>query len=107
MSPDFKSFNSVAALRKNVGFIVLLLFLTITFALLAGGELAGSVSYVKLGSALSSLPNLSNCRSTKAGGVVGVITAFVAYYVGLSELLTAEDMAIVRLPIGVFPKRVD
>jgi len=82
-------FLFVAALRKNVGFIALLGFLTITFALLAGGELAGSVS------------------STKAGGVLGVITAFIAYYVGLSELLTAEDMAVVRLPIGVFPKRVD
>lgn len=45
--------------------------------------------------------------STKAGGVTGVITAFIAYYIGLSELLAAEDMAVVRLPLGIFPKRVD
>jgi succinate-acetate transporter protein len=43
---------------------------------------------------------------TKAGGVLGVITAFIAYYIGLSELLAAEDMAIIHLPLGVFPKRV-
>lgn len=36
-----------------------------------------------------------------------MITAFVAYYIGVSELLAAEDMAIVRLPLGIFPKRVD
>jgi succinate-acetate transporter protein len=107
MPSESKSFDSIAALRKNVGFITLFLFLTITFALLAGGELAGSVSYVRLSYVLSSISNLSICRSTKAGGVVGVITAFVAYYVGLSELLTAEDMAVVRLPLGIFPKRVD
>jgi len=79
----------VAALRKNIGFIVLLGFLTITFAALAAGEFTGSAG------------------ATKAGGALGVITAFIAYYVGLSELLAAEDMAVARLPLGVFPKRVD
>ncbi|KAF9470831.1 hypothetical protein BDN70DRAFT_888715 [Pholiota conissans] len=82
-------FLLIAALRKNVGFILLFAFLTVTFAALAAGELAASVN------------------STKAGGVLGVITAFIAYYVGLSELLTSEDMAVVRLPLGIFPKRVD
>jgi len=82
-------FLLIAALRKNIGFIALFLFLTITFALLAGGEFTGSLTV------------------TKAGGVLGVITAFIAYYVGLSELLTAEDMAVARLPLGIFPKRVD
>jgi hypothetical protein len=82
-------FFFIAALRKNVGFIVLFAFLTITFALLAAAEFSGKVSVAK------------------AGGATGVITAFVAYYVGLSELLASEDMAVVRLPLGVFPKRVD
>ncbi|KAF8960658.1 Gpr1 family protein [Flammula alnicola] len=82
-------FLLIATLRKNVGFIALFACLTITFALLAAGELAASVN------------------STKAGGALGVITAFIAYYVGLSELLSAEDMVVVNLPIGVFPKRVD
>jgi succinate-acetate transporter protein len=79
----------IAALRKNIGFIALFAFLTLTFACLAAGELAVSTG------------------ATKAGGALGVITAFIAYYVGLSELLAAEDMAVTRLPIGVFPKRVD
>jgi succinate-acetate transporter protein len=82
-------FFLIAALRKNIGFIVLFFFLTLTFVLLAAGTFTSMVSV------------------TKAGGATGVITAFVAYYVGLSELLGAEDMTVVQLPIGVFPKRVD
>ncbi|KAF8908173.1 Gpr1 family protein [Gymnopilus junonius] len=78
-----------ASLRKNWGFISLFGCLTITFALLAAGEFTGSV------------------MSVKAGGGFGAITAFIAYYVGLSELLASEDMVVLRLPIGVFPKRVD
>ena len=50
---------------------------------------------------------MSSSSTQKAGGVFGTITAFIAYYVGLSELLASEDMAVVRLPLGVFPKRVD
>lgn len=42
------------------------------------------------------------CSVTQAGGAFGAITAFVAYYVGLSELLASEDMTVVNLPIGVF-----
>ena len=33
----------------------------------------------------------------KAGGGMGVITAFVAYYVGLADLLAADG---VMLPLG-------
>ena len=43
---------------------------------------------------------------TKAGGIFGALTAFIAYYIGLSELLSSEDMAIIRLPLGMFAKRV-
>jgi succinate-acetate transporter protein len=82
-------FFFIVALRKNIGFIALFGFLTLTFALLAAGALSPSVN------------------ATKAGGITGVITACVAYYIGLSELLAAEDMAVVRLPLGIFPKRVD
>jgi uncharacterized protein len=38
----------------------------------------------------------------KAGGALGIITALIAYYIGLSELLAAEKAAVVALPIGVF-----
>lgn len=43
---------------------------------------------------------------TRAGGGLGVATAFIAYYIGLSELLAAEDQAVFHLPLGVFPKRI-
>jgi succinate-acetate transporter protein len=43
---------------------------------------------------------------TKAGGIFGALTAFIAYYIGLSELLSSEDVAIVHLPLGIIPKRI-
>jgi len=79
-------FLLIAALRKNVGFIVLLALLTITFALLAAGMLAASTS------------------CSKAGGGTGVVTAFVAYYCGLSDLLASEELAVVNFPLGHFRK---
>jgi uncharacterized protein len=79
----------IVALRKSLSFILLFGFLTLTFLLLAIAEFTGMTII------------------TKAGGGFGVITAFIAYYIGLSELLAAEDMAVARLPLGVFPKRVD
>lgn len=79
----------IVSLRKSLSFILLFGFLTVTFALLAAGEFA-EMTIV-----------------TKAGGGFGVITALIAYYIGLSELLAAEDMAVARLPLGAFPKRVD
>ncbi|KAJ2919392.1 hypothetical protein MD484_g1035, partial [Candolleomyces efflorescens] len=81
-------FFLIAALRKSIAFIALFGFLTVTFLVLAIGDFVISANV------------------TKAGGVLGVITAFIAYYIGLSELLAAEDMAIIHLPLGVFPKRV-
>jgi succinate-acetate transporter protein len=42
----------------------------------------------------------------KAGGYIGIVTAGVAYYCGLSEMLTADD--IIQLPIGkLAPRRLD
>lgn len=42
----------------------------------------------------------------RVGGIFGVITAFIAYYIGLSELLAAEEQAVISLPLGVFTRRV-
>jgi succinate-acetate transporter protein len=39
---------------------------------------------------------------TTAGGAFGIITAFIAYYIGLSDLLAAERAAVVGLPTGGF-----
>ncbi|TFK34619.1 Gpr1 family protein [Crucibulum laeve] len=82
-------FLLIAALRKNIAFITLFAFLAITFILLAAGEFTASAG------------------ATKAGGALGAITAMVAYYIGLSELLATEEMPIVRLPLGVFNRRLD
>ncbi|KAF5310284.1 hypothetical protein D9619_010496 [Psilocybe cf. subviscida] len=80
---------TIASLRKTASFIALFGFLTVTFACLAAGDLARAQG------------------ATKARGALGVITAFFAYYIGLSELLAAEDMAVAHLPFGVFLKRGD
>jgi len=41
-------------------------------------------------------------RLTNAGGAVGIITAMIAYYIGVSEILEAETNPIMVLPRGVF-----
>jgi len=42
--------------------------------------------------------------ATKAGGVLGVITAFIAFYIGLSELLAAEAFPVFTMPLGTIKK---
>jgi len=78
----------IAALRRNIAFIALLTFLTITFAILAVAEFTGKSTMAK------------------AGGALGVITALIAFYCSLSELLIREE-SYVMLPLGVLPKRTD
>ncbi|KXN85625.1 Ammonia transport outward protein 2 [Leucoagaricus sp. SymC.cos] len=79
----------IASLRKNISFILLFGFLTITFGCLAGGEWTNHVA------------------TTKAGGILGCITALIAYYIGLADMLNAEDQAIVTLPLGAFSKKIN
>jgi len=74
------------SLRKSIAFIALFGFLTLTFALLAAGTWTGKLHVIK------------------AGGALGIVTAFIAYYVGLAELLAGEELAIVRLPLGAFKR---
>lgn len=76
----------IAALRKNVGFIALLGFLWVTFLLLAVSKFTGSVA----------------CNT--AGGAFGIITAFIAYYCALSELLVFEE-SYFMMPLGGIAKR--
>ena len=71
-----------------MGLISLFFFLTLTFMLLAIGEFMGSNSV------------------HKAGGGFGILTALIAYYVGLAELLI-RDESWFTLPLGVIPKRLD
>ncbi|KAF9463749.1 FUN34 transmembrane protein [Collybia nuda] len=81
------AFYGIAALGKHWAFVALFGFLTVTYACLAAGEFNNSLN------------------ATKAGGVLGVITAFIAYYIGLSELLATEAQPIVRLPLGIIHRK--
>jgi len=76
----------IASLRSSIGLIAVFFFLTITFLLLAVGDWAVS----------------SGCHT--AGGALGIVTAFIAYYVGLAGLLT-PDTAFFVLPVGQIPTR--
>jgi len=73
-----------AVIRKNIAYTALLSSLSVAFACLAAGEFSQSL------------------KVAKAGGVFGIITALIAYYIGLSEMLAAEQRAIVTLPLGVW-----
>ncbi|KAF8147840.1 FUN34 transmembrane protein [Crassisporium funariophilum] len=77
-------FLLIGALRRNWGFIVFLTFWAITFVLLAAGEFTARSGVLK------------------AGGALGIVTSLCAFYVGLAELLTSQDTAIFRLPLGGF-----
>ncbi|KAF8266383.1 GPR1/FUN34/yaaH family-domain-containing protein [Lactarius quietus] len=70
----------IGSLRKSIGLTALFFFLTLTFLVLGVAEL---VKKDNIG---------------KAGGYLGIITALIAFYCGLSELLTADD--IFQLPLG-------
>ncbi|ETW78445.1 putative acetate transporter [Heterobasidion irregulare TC 32-1] len=78
-------FFLLASLRRSAGFISLFVMLTLTFMLLAISKF------------------LDKPLVGKAGGGTGVVTAFIAYYCGMCELLTAEDFF--TLPIGRIPPR--
>lgn len=88
MSSYSRPARSIASLRRNAALIALFGFLTITFMLLAIADFYGNVTI------------------TKAGGAFGVITAFIAYYTALGEILRPDDSWF-TLPLGHIPKRLD
>ncbi|KAF8502690.1 Gpr1 family protein [Russula emetica] len=77
----------VGSLRKSIGLSALFFFLTTTFLVLAIGFLNKKVNVIKI------------------GGYFGVITALIAYYCGLAEMLTPND--IITLPTGKHNARLD
>jgi len=77
-------FLLLVSLRKSIAFIALFASLTLTFALLTAAEFLGNASFAK------------------GGGAIGVITAFIAYYIGVSELMAAEVSPTFNLPLGKF-----
>ncbi|KAF7337226.1 Ammonia transport outward protein 2 [Mycena sanguinolenta] len=77
-------FFLLAVVNRSIAYTLLLSSLTIAFACLAGAQFSGSVMV------------------TKAGGAFGIITAFIAYYIGVSEMLAAEQHAVIALPLGTW-----
>ncbi|KAK7688326.1 hypothetical protein QCA50_008698 [Cerrena zonata] len=63
----------IATLRRNVALSLLFGFLSVTFLLLGVADYVGNVNI------------------TRAGGAFGIITALIAYYIGMAGLLTPED----------------
>ncbi|KAF8165912.1 Gpr1 family protein [Crassisporium funariophilum] len=71
-------------LRRNLALTILLTCLSVAFILLAVGSFMAKASI------------------TKGGGIMGIITALVAYYIGMSDMMEAEPHAIFRLPKGIW-----
>jgi len=71
----------IGSLRRNVGLISLFFCLCVTFLLLAVGAWSGTLAVIK------------------AGGAFGIVTAWVAFYCGLSDLLVKEESWF-TLPLG-------
>lgn len=63
----------LATMKSTVAFFGMFLFLLLTFLLLAGGEFTGKTSV------------------TKAGGVIGVITAFLGWYNAWAGVATKQN----------------
>jgi len=73
----------IATLRKCIAFVVTFGFLAMTFMVLAAADFT------------------RNPDVARAGGVIGIFTSFMAFYIGLSELLAAEDRPVFTLPLGM------
>lgn len=76
-------FFLLAVIRRNIAFSVLLSALTVALLLLSIAEFTG-------------MPLVQ-----KAGGIFGIMTGLIAFYIGVSELLRAEPRAVARLPLGI------
>jgi len=71
----------IGSLRRNIGLIALFFSLSITFLVLGIGAMSGNVAV------------------NKAGGALGIVTAWIAYYCGLSDLLVKGESWF-TLPLG-------
>ncbi|KAK1227492.1 hypothetical protein PQX77_009506 [Marasmius sp. AFHP31] len=77
------TFFLLAVIRRHIAFSILLTLLDLALAMLSAAEFTG------------------NPKILEAGGVFGVCTGLVAFYIGVSELLSAEPVPIARVPLGV------
>ena len=79
-------FSRMAALRSNTGLILLFFMLDITFLLLT----------------IAQFRTTNSVAVQKAGGAFGIVTAFIAYYCGASNMLTRES-SFFTLPLLPIP----
>ncbi|KAK7453489.1 hypothetical protein VKT23_011766 [Stygiomarasmius scandens] len=79
-------FFLLAVIKRSVAFSLLLFMLTIALGLLSGAEFSGQAVL------------------QKAGGIFGIITGLIAFYIGASELLAAESTAVMRIPLGNYDR---
>ncbi|THU85087.1 hypothetical protein K435DRAFT_764507 [Dendrothele bispora CBS 962.96] len=79
-------FFLMAVVKRSVAFTLLLSALTIALGLLAGAEFSGMHVL------------------QKAGGIWGIITGLIAFYIGIAELLAAESTAFMRFPVGNYDR---
>ncbi|KAH8948894.1 hypothetical protein BDL97_10G001600 [Sphagnum fallax] len=81
----FTFFMWFGTFKSNIGFVLLFFFLTLTFVLLSISEFKRD-------------PLISN-RVKRAGGFIGILTALIAWYIGVAKLLT-PDISYITLPLG-------
>lgn len=78
----------VASLRSSVAMVALFFFLDITFLLLGVGKFYPTSTII-----------------TKAGGIFGIITASLAWYIAAAELITSDTSYFVLPVIDLSPSR--
>ncbi|PFH49003.1 hypothetical protein AMATHDRAFT_49088 [Amanita thiersii Skay4041] len=78
----FTSLLVPPVIRRNISLVILFATLALTFLLVGIGLMTGSAG------------------SRKAGGAFGIISGVTAYYVGFSDLMSAEKSAFMRVPTG-------
>lgn len=81
----FTFFMWFGTFKSNIAFCLLFFFLTLTFVLLSISEFKRD--------------NLIGNRVKRAGGFIGILTALIAWYIGLARLLTPE-LSYITLPLG-------
>jgi succinate-acetate transporter protein len=93
-------FRSIGSLRKSIGLSALFFFLTSTFLILAiGAYCSYPLPSVGINYSHKHTGFLNHkVNIIKIGGYFGVITALIAYYCGLADMLGPND--IISLPTG-------
>jgi uncharacterized protein len=105
IAQDIDHLCRIGSLRKNIAFIALFFFLTLTFMMLGARKfLLYSFNRSILTQRFAKSEKFTgNAHLGTAGGALGIITALIAYYVGTAELLGPDDLF--TLPLGRFAPR--